>query len=228
MAIQMELTAVFTEPLVRRCWLLNKALEHASLDEALRLARAADEFLCMGQGHAPTLPGAETLKEWSLLRVPPAPAEISQPAPALTLAVSALDRAKSAAGEAGTAPAADAAESVNSIGAAQTDAAETPCAEDAGDDLANGEPNLAMTSRLAVLAGMEDVVRYLRQQDDVVVSSGTGIYVVNGRFQLNSEELLTRANKIRQRQGKPQFQRFPLEFPVQDGGQIPGRLQGGP
>jgi hypothetical protein len=224
MAIDMELAAVFTEPLVRRCWLLNKALEHASLDEALRLARAADEFLCMGQGHAPTLPGSE----WGLLRVPPAPAEIPRPAAALTIAISARDRAKPAAGEGPTEPVASAAESLNLIGAEEIDASEKPGTEDAGDDLENGEPNVAMTSRLAVLAGMEDVVRYLRQQDDVVVSSGTGTYVVNGRFQLNSEELLIRANKIRQRQGKPQFQRFPSGFTVKDGGETPGRRQGRP
>jgi len=54
-------------------------------------------------------------------------------------------------------------------------------------------------------ASADEVVRYLRQRDDVVVWQGEGKYLVNGRFQLTLPELIDRANKMRNRQGKPGF-----------------------
>jgi hypothetical protein len=41
----MESAGLFDEPPRRRWWLLSKALEAAPLDEALRLAQAAEDFL---------------------------------------------------------------------------------------------------------------------------------------------------------------------------------------
>jgi hypothetical protein len=52
-------------------------------------------------------------------------------------------------------------------------------------------------------------VRYLRQQDDVVVSAENGAFLVNGRFKLDLIELVARANRMRMRQGKPGFQLSP-------------------
>ena len=52
----------------------------------------------------------------------------------------------------------------------------------------------------------EDIVRYLRQQDDVVVPNGDGEFIVNARFRLGLPELADRANKMRRRQAKPEFQ----------------------
>jgi hypothetical protein len=54
-------------------------------------------------------------------------------------------------------------------------------------------------------ASADEVVRYLRQQDDVVVRQGEGKYLVNGRFPLTLPELIDRANKVLNRQGKPAF-----------------------
>jgi hypothetical protein len=45
----------------------------------------------------------------------------------------------------------------------------------------------------------------LRQQDDVVVAQEKGEFLVNGRFRMRLEELVTRANRIRARQGKSKF-----------------------
>jgi len=63
-----------------------------------------------------------------------------------------------------------------------------------------------------ISASIEDVVRYLRQQDDVVVPEGSNRYVVNGRFHLDLAELLAKANRIRARHNKPLFQLG--EFPA--------------
>ena len=44
------------------------------------------------------------------------------------------------------------------------------------------------------------------QQDDVVVPQGPGEFLLNGRFHMDTTELVSRANRMRSRQGKPAFQ----------------------
>jgi hypothetical protein len=56
-----------------------------------------------------------------------------------------------------------------------------------------------------ITASIDDVVRYLRQRDDVVVPQGDGDFLVNARFRLPIADLVTRANRMRVRQGKPEF-----------------------
>ena len=56
------------------------------------------------------------------------------------------------------------------------------------------------------LALIEDVVRYLRRRDDTVVPKGEDLFLVNGRFPMSSDELISRANRMRERDGKPTFQ----------------------
>ena len=51
-------------------------------------------------------------------------------------------------------------------------------------------------------AWVEDVVRYLRQQDDVIVSQENGNFLVNGRFEMPLADLVERANRMRARQQK--------------------------
>jgi hypothetical protein len=53
---------------------------------------------------------------------------------------------------------------------------------------------------------IDGVVRYLRQQNDVVVSAEDGEFLVNGRFHMALAELVARANRMRARQGKPVFE----------------------
>jgi hypothetical protein len=75
------------------------------------------------------------------------------------------------------------------------------------DELTAGEPELSLYDRsLMVLASTDDIVRYLRQQDDVVVGAGDGKQLVNGRCRPDPSELVTRANRMRERQGKPPFE----------------------
>ena len=50
----------------------------------------------------------------------------------------------------------------------------------------------------------DEVIRYLRQRDDVGVPQGDG-FLVNWRFQLSLSALIERANKMRDRQGKAPF-----------------------
>jgi hypothetical protein len=52
---------------------------------------------------------------------------------------------------------------------------------------------------------IEEVVRFLRQQDDIVVRQSDGEFLVNGRFRLGPADLVERANRMRARQRKPAF-----------------------
>jgi len=53
---------------------------------------------------------------------------------------------------------------------------------------------------------IDEIVRYVRQQDDVVVPQEDGSYMVNGRFRMSAAELIARANRMRSRHRKPSFQ----------------------
>jgi hypothetical protein len=225
MGIQIELATVFTEPVSRRCWLLSKALENASLDEALRLARAADEFLCVDQANAQASSNGQPLQEWPLGGSSSTPNHGPQSA-GLPIAASPRDKTgKGADHTYATDHVTDLIDSLKNAGAAENGTDDDASSDEARDEPRADESQVAMTSDLAVLAGMDDIVRYLRQQDDVVVSAGTGAYVVNGRFHLNSQELLARANKIRQRRGIPQFQRIPAGFAGPGGDELTGRRE---
>ena len=58
---------------------------------------------------------------------------------------------------------------------------------------------------LDALASADDVVRYLRQHDDIVIRGDKGIYLVNGRFYETLEQLVQRANRIRARRKLASF-----------------------
>ena len=53
---------------------------------------------------------------------------------------------------------------------------------------------------------IDEVVRYLRQQGDVVVADGPGMFLLNRLFRLDADQLRHRANRMRQRQRKPESQ----------------------
>ena len=54
-------------------------------------------------------------------------------------------------------------------------------------------------------ASIEEIVRFLRQQDDIVVPQRNGEFLVNARFRLGPTELIERANRMRARQQKPAY-----------------------
>jgi hypothetical protein len=188
---------IFSQPVLRRCWLLNKALENGAFEEALKLARVADEFL-----------RADKLETSQSIPIKPIVSSLQVPhyadflESALTLPVE--------RGSNHLHPT----EIVRN--AAETIVAERgPFLEDSSDELSNDLGNRETASELAgedsllVLASREAVVRYLRQRNDVVVPDGANAFLVNGPFRLNFEEMLARANKMRERQGKPLFEPIP-------------------
>jgi hypothetical protein len=192
----MNINDLFDHPGYRRLWLLSKALEFASLDDALRLARSAEAFLDFNVATAPSglARSATTLS--------------GRPEDASTFVVP---------------PPIDSAEDNRlplNVRVICSTAAEPPPREAAGihtrdvttDTVAlqYSTARASVGNGLAVLASPEDVVRFLRQQNDVVVSAGDDAYLVNGRCRENLVELTARANRMRRREKKPVFELSPL------------------
>jgi hypothetical protein len=177
----MNLESLFDQPEHRRFWLLSKALESAPLDEAIELARAADQFI----GGAP-----------SRFRRPVSQPEIN------------LDREHRDLSADTVATDADAETEVETT-SPEVSAPPADLGPIDGHNWSDGEARGASDPGLSALASTDDVVRYLRQRDDVVVAAGEGIFLLNGRFRLTADELLARANRMRGRDGKPPFQIAP-------------------
>ena len=203
-----ELPCAFQDPTSRRTWLLQKALECAPLDRALELARMADDFVL---GVIPAMQAEKTrfqpetavsqspgraIPQYSVgARVKPFANKTTAPGrPKLSLSAGQRERllqrmaegARNAelATDFGLAP-----RQVQGIRISQARQAKLRQQQSSG----------------APAASIEEVVRFLRQQDDLVVRQADGAFLVNGRFQLGPRELVERANRIRARQGKSPF-----------------------
>jgi hypothetical protein len=173
---------LFDDEPSRRLWLLSKALEVVPLREALQLAKAAQDFL----------DGAPS----SVFNPTNSQPDLGQLAPALPQ---------------GDIPVADAARLREVVAVATVEPAPLPSGVARAETSDTQEAPFASTG-LVVLAGPDDVVRYLRRADDVVVATDDGAYMVNGRFRESLEELVKRANRMRTRQRQPLFQLMPMSF----------------
>jgi hypothetical protein len=206
----MDSEALLADAVKRRWWLLSKALESASFEDALKLARAAEEFLASG-GDAAVLGLPELCPRCaaSNLAGEPAgkPAELEKQPERLPEKQPEKPAVNGSAAHDGAAnghelngngerPHLD----LEQLGVLPTAAQVREAKE---------EQAAAGNAGLAVLASVDEVVRYLRQRDIVVVSEGNGKYLVNGRFSEGLDALVMRANRLRERQQKPLFQLIP-------------------
>jgi hypothetical protein len=223
MKISLEQAGVITDPATRRCWLLIKALECATLDQAIDLARKAEDFIAgldsgsqitVSESRVETAAGAEPSD--TLERKPDGrPAASDQPSEQTRLSLSQQQRDKLlerlAQGATNAELASEFGLSLRQVQGVRlgTGRKGTKNRDRAAENIE--VPTIAPTP-------LEGVIRYLRQQDDVVVRDGDG-FLVNGRFQMSASELVSRANKMRARQHRPEF-----ALPVADrpkGGTIP-------
>ena len=204
-----DLSALAENPSYRRVWLLLKALGSEPFDRAIELARAADDFIT-GQSDAHLFNGlpeavadaasrSACAPEQSVLLTAAAvtPTEPSAPARAqlsADLREKLVERLAAGAGNAELA-AEFGLSSKQVQGFRMGRAREISKRRDA-----------ATEHQAVQVVTSEEIIRYLRQQDDIVVPQGTDEYLVNGRFRLKFGELVGRANKMRERQGKPQFE----------------------
>jgi DNA-binding CsgD family transcriptional regulator len=202
-------------PPARRLWLLQEAMRSLQLDRAIELARIAEAFVAGSAVDAakseiaPPIDNEERgqlVDQGSTSAAVPADSAIERNG----LALSDNDRerlldrlAKGArnvelAGEFG-------------ISAKQVQGLRMGCAREIARRRA--APSDKPSDEYAVhhedsTASIEEIVRYLRQQDDVVVPQEDGGYLVNGRFRMSAAELIVRANRMRSRQHKASLQTF--------------------
>ena len=209
-----ELIHLLHNPAARRLWLLEQALRSVPLEAAVELARTAEAFL-MGSA-------VETVTDdpATVLRRDQEPCD---PTHRTVLKTGLADRE---AAHSGCALAEDhrdrllerLAEGARNaelavefgISAKQVQGFRMGCARqiakrrttfaDKSSEPADSDQHATAT------ASIDEIVRYLRQQDDVVVSQEDGWYLVNGRFRMSVAELTARANRMRSRQQKPVFQ----------------------
>lgn len=202
----MDINTLFDHPGRRRWWLLTQALASAPMQQALELARAADQFI----GADPKDLKVEMLnRELAAEPVSAASVCVTQIAKSeqatgrLRLLAEQRDQLieRIARGEKNSALAAEFGLTPKQVqgvrmGAARQIALRRTASRTAPSDKQE-EP---------IAATVDDVIRYLRQQDDVVVPEGGNQFLVNARFHLDLAELVARANRSRVRQKKARFQ----------------------
>jgi hypothetical protein len=193
----------------RRIWLLCKALETEPLGRAIEIARAADEFVTgtgIEESAVQTNPAidAAVLSRCEHEQSPGTAmdaAEVNEPSESpARIRLSAEQRERLierlAAGAKNAELAAELGLSSKQVQGFRMGSAR---------EIANRREHLEGQKPGDAATSTDEVIRYLRQQDDVVVPQGEGEYLINGRFQLSISALVDRANRMRSRQGKPHF-----------------------
>ena len=212
-----QFKGLFDNPALRRWWLLYKALECKPLDRAIELARTADDFITdSASNHLNATARPDAIVASSALETEQ---ELAAAAGAIStekkgptgrreakaglpteLRHQLIDRL--AAGAQNTELAAE-----FNLAPKQVQGVRIGCAREIAQRRSPPDEAKQSASRPPVTsASADEVVRYLRQQDDVVVRQTDGTFLVNGRFQLQFSELVSRANRMRSRQGKPNFE----------------------
>ena len=196
----------------RRTWLLYKALKTSPLNDALDLARAADEFVtgasivqsgadCSMELAADLPSGDEPTLETAIDVVETTTAPSKARVDLIQLSTDDRERLIERLSSGATNP-----ELASEFGLSrkQVQGLRLGLARKGTKWRASLEEKQQPTEEAHAVSA-DEVVRYLRQQDDIVVQYGEGGYLVNGRFQLSLPDLISRANKMRNRQGKPDF-----------------------
>jgi DNA-binding Xre family transcriptional regulator len=186
----------------RRWWLLCKALDCSPLTGALELARAADEFLTVAPSGIPFNP-PDMARTPARSDQPECREEASQTGHT-GLSLSATDREELLDLLARGAKNAELAHRFG-LTSRQVQGIRMGSARRIAKRRQENGTQQETTIAETLPASVNDIVRFVRQQDDVVVPRGKGEFLVNGRFSLNLAELVDRANRTRLRQGKPTF-----------------------
>jgi|HubBroStandDraft_4_1064222.scaffolds.fasta_scaffold33582_4 hypothetical protein len=209
----LEALGLIPQPADRRRWLLQKALESLPLDQALDLARKAEAFVTDGDvqpGNAPLhredAPRDVTAvaeRRGAVEARAPVRGSASQPRTGLALSPEQRERLleRIAKGANNADLAAEFGLSPRQVQGIRMGSARDPAKR--RDRFSAQEPRPDPTPALG--AYVEDVVRFLRQQDDIVVPVEKGEFLVNARFRMPVAELVARANRMRSRQGKTEF-----------------------
>jgi hypothetical protein len=196
----------------RRLWLLAEAVRSVPFDRALDLARSAEAFLVGCEGitnlTSATEPGPQDEQF-----IAPLVASHQPKRSGIALAENQRDRLLDRLAE-GARNAELAAEF--GLSAKQVQGVRMGCAREIAERARRTQRSPAAADRDQVTtptSSIDEIVRYLRQQDDVVVPQEDDGYLVNGRFRMSAAELTLRANRMRYRQGRPAFDTGNAAFP---------------
>jgi hypothetical protein len=196
------------DPLTRRFWLLRQALKSgSSMAEALKIAEEVEAFLVAGaascsSNNTPNKFAAAPLetahgKPRAMLQAVPSSLLNPEEKAELSARLDACNSNAQLAVEFGLTP-------------RQVQGFRMQVGRRAKSKIAaiNPQPRAAASAPASLTNSpvIDEVVRYLRQQGDVVVADGPGMFLLNGRFRLDVDQLQHRANRMRQRQRKPEFQ----------------------
>jgi hypothetical protein len=187
----------------RRGWLLYEALRCAPLDQAIELARKADAFI-LGTFEDGEQARRAAQADKRAIGHPSndEPQSKERPKPKARLMISGDQRDRLIDRLAGGAKNAEIAAELG-LSLQQVQGVRIGSAREiaARRERTIKTPSTERTS----ITSVQEVIRYLRQQDDVVVLQEDGHFLVNGRFHMSPDELVDRANRMRSRQGKPEF-----------------------
>jgi len=209
-----DLTLFLGDTRYRRSWLLIKASHCETLDRALDLAKRCDDFItgaaagrslgqALVQGGLSDLQGSQQQTQIS-----PMPSGVSDEAATPKATRSGISEPERERLLSRLAEGAKNAELAVEFGLSlkQVQGIRMGCAREIRRRREKQTPEGETSKAATITASIHDVIRYLRQQDDVVVPQERGDFLVNARFRLPVADLLTRANRMRVRQGKPPFQ----------------------
>jgi hypothetical protein len=206
MPATVDLSALAQDASYRRIWFLSKALESEPFDRALALARAADEFVAGVPSTGPTLSREASTETPTMMGQEAAGRELEGAPDAAKRSPTATPRAQLSdehrerlidrlvSGAKNSELAVEFGLSSKQVQGFRMGSAR---------EIASRRERRQQQHSFET-ASADEVIRYLRQQDDVVVPQGDE-FLVNGRFQLSLPGLIERANKMRDRQGKPRF-----------------------
>jgi hypothetical protein len=211
-----ELSELTDNPAARRLWLLHNALRCLPFDRAIELARAAEAFLTGSaaedqvaniriDAEAPIAPDLEPTEQLiteisGKLRS----VELPRANKSARLALSAECRDRLLDRLADNAKNAELAAEFG-LTSKQVQGIRMGCAREIAQRREQLSKRAQGNQASPDATSAEEVVRYLRQQDDVVVPQEKGEFLVNGRFRMPFRDLVVRANRIRARQGKSMF-----------------------
>lgn len=215
MTEQIDPIRLLDKPTARRLWMLVEAMRSLPLDRAIELARIAEAFVA-GSAIDPAknkvAPTADTEQRGKVIEQISTELAVLADSPIERngMALSNDDRDRLLDRLASGARNAELAVEFG-ISAKQIQGLRMGCARQiarrraALSDKATDE-SAEHDQDSTAAASIEEIVRYLRQQDDVVVAQEDGGYLVNGRFRMSAAELIARANRMRNRQRKASLQ----------------------
>jgi hypothetical protein len=211
-----DIHELIRDPAARRLWLLYNSAKFLPFGDALELARAADRFVSASIPESPAAEASSAAMQPNM-RNPMVEANAADIPDGTDAAAHKLTTARNAPVLSGDqrdrlltclAEGAKNAELAVEFGVSpkQVQGFRIGCAREIARRRAYAKNGFENKPEAAPTAIIDDIVRYLRQRDDVVVPQEDGGYLVNGRFRMTASELVVRANRMRTREKKPTFE----------------------